>query len=401
MNHRPTLLCVGAGPEQLFSIETAQKMGYNVVALDENPSAPGFRAANQSYTIDLRNTEEVIGLARANNVVGTVPVPIGSLLTVQASVHDALGLKGISSLSAERCVNKLTFRSIVRDVPNTVDTNQIYYPSTQDAIVSMLHMEATDLRIVKPVNGSGSRGVFSFRNRQQLEEGLSLYDSSVYGDGLLVEDVVVGEPFGVDGAIVHGELQVTLLRSKKLTPPPFFVETTYLSPARTGDQVEATVYSVLADVARRIGLDNCVLHADLIVTPSGKICVVELSGRPSGLQLASRLVPLSTGVKFITEAIRLHVSGQGEFRPIYRRPTILHYWGKVSSALQEAQAKELLSSVPGVIDNKIAVNDQDAGVIDVRSNLPGGYIIIQKDSYEEAEKSLAVAIDRMKNAGFI
>src|SRR5690606_24952324 len=54
------LLVLGAGSDQLFMIQTAQRMGYVTVAVDANPDAPGLQIADYSQPIDFSNVDRVI-----------------------------------------------------------------------------------------------------------------------------------------------------------------------------------------------------------------------------------------------------------------------------------------------------------------------------------------------------
>ena len=64
-----TLLCIGAGCEQIPGISKAKELGYEVVSVDGNHKAPGFKLADRSYCVDLKNVKEIIQIARKNKII--------------------------------------------------------------------------------------------------------------------------------------------------------------------------------------------------------------------------------------------------------------------------------------------------------------------------------------------
>lgn len=76
-----------------------------------------------------------------------------------------------------------------------------------------------------------------------------------------------------------------------------------------------------------LGLDRCVINADVIITPQGPV-VVELAGRPAGLLVAAHVVGAATDVDLLGLAIDVQ---QGRTIPdppaSIRRPVSLRFLG--------------------------------------------------------------------------
>ena len=58
------LLLLGAGIEQKIVIEFAHELGYEVIALDSNPNAPGLKISDISIVGDIRNVEEICKIVK-------------------------------------------------------------------------------------------------------------------------------------------------------------------------------------------------------------------------------------------------------------------------------------------------------------------------------------------------
>ena len=53
-----TVFIVGAGEYQVPLIEIAKRIGLNVITSDRNPEALGFKLADKSFAVDIKDREE-------------------------------------------------------------------------------------------------------------------------------------------------------------------------------------------------------------------------------------------------------------------------------------------------------------------------------------------------------
>lgn len=115
----------------------------------------------------------------------------------------------------------------------------------------------------------------------------------------VAETVLEGEEYGVDGAVLAGQVQVTLLRKKLNTRPPFRQCVGYLAVTKeTGGELYKKTAAYLQKAAQSIGMDDCLLHCDLMVGQN-QLNIIEISARPSGHNLHNLFSPLATGVDLI------------------------------------------------------------------------------------------------------
>ncbi|WP_406022308.1 hypothetical protein, partial [Succinivibrio sp.] len=83
---KKTALLIGASFESVFSIKTAQSCGFFVVALDGNPSAQGFKYADQSFVVDISDYNKICSLLSEKKIEPSVvlPAPVGKILDATA-----------------------------------------------------------------------------------------------------------------------------------------------------------------------------------------------------------------------------------------------------------------------------------------------------------------------------
>jgi biotin carboxylase len=161
--------------------------------------------------------------------------------------------------------------------------------------------------------------------------------------------------------------------------------------------------ALLRTASKALGIEGCVFHADVIFTDDDRFTLIEMSPRPAGMMIASELVPECTGVDFLGEAIELCLTGKGNFRPMYNRPAILHFWNFPNCVVNRVPSSQELTQVPGVKVATIGLHvgdvlrqPRDAG--DILSN---GHILIAADTFEEVESCFTRSINLFEVDGVL
>lgn len=315
MDADKTLLCIGAGPEQVAAIELGRRMGHQVVALDGNPNAPGLRCADQGLLVDLRDVQSVIRIARDVGAQCAIPVPLGSVLTTVGAVNDALGWRGISYSAAVACTDKVVMRRALANagLAQPIFKNVHSYVEAR-AVACAMGLPA----IVKPTRGSGSRGVALASSDEELNLALLQAQSGGQFDaegGLLIESVLPGQEYGVDGVIVDGQFILMSLRSKTISPLPHRVALEYTGPIKLDSDLEAAIQSTMQVAASALGLNDCLVHSDIMIDMERTVSVIEVSGRPSGFGLCLDLLPACLGINPVEQTILMMLGSKFSFEP--------------------------------------------------------------------------------------
>lgn len=298
-----TALVIGASSESLYAIAVAQKRGYHVIAFDGNPKAEGLQYANETVVTDIRIPERIWSqLEEKPDLI--LPVPIGRYLTTTGAVNDYYGLKGLSEAASICCTDKYCFHKKLSEqglrdgvcllLPEGMAVSEALKQSNEVLQREKIRMGLEMQMVVKPRYGSGSRGVELIDSTEALQRYLGEMQNIISED-LIVETVFQGTEYGVDAAVLDGELSLFLVREKILTPPPYRQCVGYLSVV---PQKEEGLYQKISEylqrVTRVLGVNHCLLHCDLMWY-LGRPMLIELSGRPSGHQLNNLFTPLATG----------------------------------------------------------------------------------------------------------
>lgn len=338
-------LAIGAGREQAAAIHRTQDLGHRVIALDGDPDAPCLTTADKALVVDVTDVDAVVHAVEDLDIAFVVPAPMGRLLSVVGALNERLGLPGISAEAADRCTDKARFDEVVRNAGGRRPAHVEVHDRTE---LRSAVAETGLPCVVKPSTGSGSRGVVVCRQPGDLDRSVT----PIPGDTgpWVVEALVDGREVGVDAFVLDGEAHVLLVRDKVMSPLPHRQELGYVAPSEIDP---ATLRAELQTCVDAIGLDHCVLHADVIIGPTGPV-VVEMAGRPAGLLVAEQLVGFSTGVDPFDLAVLLLVSPDqvpswvAARRHPVPRAVALRFWDSPAGLVGHVPEVGLLDAQPGV-----------------------------------------------------
>ncbi len=400
---------IGAGAESLHTIKKAQDLGVEVIALDGNPQAEGLAAADEGLAIDISDEKAVLDALKERKPEFVITGPIGRYLTTAGAVNDALELKGISRDAAVLCTDKYLFHKKLAQrglrgcecllVPAGLSADR-----TENSAAGLSPEAEEFLRkakraliwpaILKPRYGSGSRGIFFLNNAAELEVTLTKLLSTKLDEDYVLEEVVNGVEYGVDGAMDGAAFNLILLRKKLITPPPARQAVGYFSvpdmiPGEL--QIRDKVSGYLTEVAIALGLRNCLLHADLIIRRN-KIFVIELSARPSGHYLHNVFTPMATGVDMAESYIRKQMRLPYSYQPVRTERMLIRFFdlptGEVSLVPTREAVEELCQQNRNGVRLKawkcnIRPGDIMEPVTTGHSVMGRGYFILSGETEEE------------------
>ncbi|HKE15147.1 MAG TPA: ATP-grasp domain-containing protein [Kofleriaceae bacterium] len=392
---------IGAGTEQVPVIDVAHELDVEVIAVDGDPRAPGFAAADACYPLDLGDVAAIVDRARAHRCRFILPAPLGAFLVTVGAVNDALGFRGLSERAARNCTDKERAHRCLREACLPVADSASVSETTTSAVAAAAERLGYPV-VVKPSRGSGSRGVFVARDRRELDAWLPHHLEErarlPAPQHTLVERHIAGRELGVDGAMIGAELHLVLVRDKELTPLPHRLGHGYLAPADIDGPTAAALEDALARAARAVGLRDCLLHADVIVDGSGGPHVIELAGRPSGFHIASRMIPAAIDVSPMREMIAHLLGDRPALAPRCRRGSVLRMLHAEAGTLRAVSGIEEAAAMPGVVacETYLGRGDVIHPPVDGRTGFRCGYLLTAGADRAEAEDRWQAAASRIR-----
>jgi biotin carboxylase len=237
------LLVLGAGPEQLGLLAAARRRDLFVIAVDRDPSAPGFPYADRRAIISVEDEPAVERLADAERIDGVIAPGSDHGVAIAARVAERLGLSHpISPETALLATSKLRQRE--RFARAGVPQPEFEVCTTPREAVAAARRVGFPC-VLKPTDRHGQRGLTHVETRHELDEAIEEALEQSRSGVLLVEELVDGPEVTINAFSLRGRLHPLTVTDRLLADPPAFgvslahVWPSTLDPAAVGAAVEA------------------------------------------------------------------------------------------------------------------------------------------------------------------
>ena len=274
------LLVLGAGPAQLGLLAAARARELHVIAVDRDPSAPGFRYADRRAIVSTEDESGIERLASAERVQGLIAPGIDWPVAIAARVAERLSLPhAISPETAALSTSKLRQRERFAEAGVPQPEFQICSgPEEATAAAERIGFPC----VIKAPDRQGQRGLTLVRSADEVAEAVRVALDAARTATLLVEEHVPGLEVTVNAFSSGGHFHPLTVTDRLTAPlPAFGVALTHawpseLEPAHIGAVVEAA-----AAAAAAVGITEGPSYTQVLVGPDGPR-VGELAARLGG-----------------------------------------------------------------------------------------------------------------------
>jgi biotin carboxylase len=305
------LLIIGAGFLQAFVIKKASEMGYLTCTIDRNPKAEGFSHADEYDVIDVVDQKACLEYALSKKIDGvmTAATDFGVLSASYVAQH--MHLPGLDYEVAVVIKNKAVVRQKLFE--NKVDDISQYYEISG---TNQLHKYLQQIRfpvIVKPCDGSGSKAVQRADSAHDLQKACSEAIVASLAGKALVEDFICGREYGVESFVHNGKPYVLGVMAKHMTSPPDYAELGHFLPCQL--PTEKKIRAVVCSALKKLGINFGAVNMDILVTPEGRITIIDVGARMGGNLIGSHIIPFGTGIDYMANLIRATVGDSVNLKP--------------------------------------------------------------------------------------
>ena len=271
------LLVLGAGPAQLGLLEAARERGIEVIALDRDPAAPGFRLADKRALVSVEDEPAVERLALAEQVDGVIAPGIDWPVGIAARVARRLGVAHpISPETAVLATSKMRQRErfaeagvpqprsrVCRDLAEaTTAVAELGYPC-----------------VLKAPDRQGQKGLALVRAPEELPAAVELALAAARTPVCLVEEAVPGREVTVVAFSSAGRFVPLVVTDRVLADPPAF-GVALAHVWRSEHEVEGAV-AAARSAAEALGVEDGPTYTQVLLSPDGPR-VGELAARLGG-----------------------------------------------------------------------------------------------------------------------
>ena len=394
---RRRLLVLGAGAAQLGLLEEARELGLFTIAVDRDPSAPGFAFSDRRAIISTEDEPGIERLAEAERIHGVIAPGIDWPVGVAARVARRLALPHplapeVAQLATSKVKQRERFAAAGVPQPRTELCRSL---GEARAAVDELGLPC----VVKAPDRQGQRGLALVTDAAELAAAVDAALDASRSGACLVEELVDGQEVTVNAFSLDGRFfPLTVTDRVRAEPPAFGVALAHVWPSALEPREVGAAVEAAREAAVALGIENGPTYTQIVVGPDGAR-VVELAARLGGGHDAE-LCELALGVDLNELAL---AAALGEHIPKSALAPIDPSGGAVTQFLT-ASPGELLS-VEGVDDAR-----EVEGVARVRVYRDPGYrfgelrvgadragaVQAFGDSREQALERAAAAAERIR-----
>lgn len=387
------IMILGASILQLPAIEKGIEMGLEVIAVDMNPEAVGFKVPGvEKEVISTIDTPAILEAAKRHQINGIMTLASDMPMQSVAVVSREMGLVGISEDTALKATNKAFMRDALRE--SEVPVPLYFRVKDKDEFKTAVG-KVRDVGykcIVKPADNSGSRGVDLLKDDADLDVA---YEYTVHysrGGEIVVEEFMEGPEVSVETLAVNGDVHIIQITDKLTTGSPFFVEMGHSQPSQLSEQTKDEIRQVTIAANKAIGIQDGPSHTEIIITKDGPK-IVELGARLGGDCITTHLVPLSTGVDMVECNIKIALGEKPSLISKWTKGSAIRYIKTDIGKVSEIQGLEKAKSLPGVVQISI-VHGIGEQIGEIKSSVDrAGFVITQAECARKAVELAEMAVD--------
>ena len=295
------LLIIGAGFLQSFVVKKSRSIGYQTLAVDGNPNAVGFNYADKHAVIDITDKRACLEYAKNEKVDGVLTAATDYGVLTTSYIAQRMGLPGLNYKVAQIIKNKYQTRKCLFE-NNADDTEQVYEVN-KDTDVEQLAEKLNYPVMVKPCDGSGSRGTSRVNSKKELKKACRFAINSSITNCALIETFIVGKEYGAEAFVINGEPFVLAILQKWITNPPYYAELGHAIPNDLKPEVETHAKECVRNAIKVLGIDFDAVNMDMIITPGGKVHIIDIGVRMGGNLIGSHIIPAGTGIDYMSAVI--------------------------------------------------------------------------------------------------
>jgi biotin carboxylase len=296
------LLFLGGSFFQLPPILYAKQQGHYIITCDYLPDNPGHQYADEYHNVSTTDLEGVLRLSRRIGIDGIIAYASDPAASTAAYVSEQLHLPGNPFTS----VNILTHKDLYRDF-----LRQHHFHAPDSASFALFDeaeeyfQKMNQPLIVKPVDSSGSKGVFKVYPGGQLEEAFHKALSFSRAGKVILEEFISKNGYQIagDGFVVDGRLvfrcfaQEHFIRTINAFTP---IGESY--PLQLPATLQEKIHKEIDRLVSLLQLRNGALNFDIMLNQQNDVYLMEVGPRAGG-NLISELIRYSTGTDLLTYVI--------------------------------------------------------------------------------------------------
>lgn len=390
------IMILGASILQVPAIQKSIDMGLEVIAVDINPEALGFKIPNvKKEIISTIDVKSVLSAAKKHNIDAIMTIASDMPIITVAKVSEELGLVGVDLDTAIKATNKSIMRETLKKagvpVPLFFKANNL-----EECLIAVREIKEKGYKcILKPSDNSGSRGIvlLSDFDDTTIKKSYEYSKNKSRNKTIMVEEFMEGPEVSVETISIEGKCNIIQITDKITTGAPYFVEMGHNQPSSLGMETIEKIKAIAIDANKAIGIKNGPSHTEIKVTKNGPK-IVEIGARLGGDNITTHLTPLSTGVDMVENCIKIALGEKTDIKIKYNKASAIRYFSQSYGKIKTIKGIEEAKKIPGIRQVSI-IHGEGETLNGIKSSSDrAGFIIGQADNIKDTisiiQKALSI-----------
>lgn len=310
------ILIVGAGAYQTPLIKRCVERGLFVYAIDGNPKAVGFSYASESKVLNILDKENSLAYAKEKGVDAVMTYGATITLPTVAYIGNKMNLPAISDFAGNIATNKYAIKKHLAECGLNVFGKFATFDSKEKALAFSFEYPC----VVKPCDGSGSKGVAIVFSKDQLSDALDYaFSGARYGE-IYCEGFIQGEEYTVEAFATKEKAYVYSVVKTTFNKSNFTVDYGHRTPSGLSTETEDLIKAEALRAIKALKINMGSVNMDIILSSTdGKPYIIDVGIRNGQNLIASHFVPISRGVSVLDNAISLALGEKIDAEPKYQK----------------------------------------------------------------------------------
>ena len=379
------ILIIGAGFLQDFVIMKARKMGYYTLAVDADSTAIGFTHADKYEIINIVDEKACLEFAQKEQIDGVLTAATDYGVLTAAYIAEHMGLPGLNYNSAKVIKNKYLVRKKLFE--NHVDDTEQSYEVQNNTNIESLAQKLIYPVMVKPCDGSGSRGTSRVDKPEMLKNACEYAMEGSITRRAEIETFITGEEYGVESLVVDGTVHILSIMKKYMTMPPYYAELGHAIPSGLPSVIEKKIKQCVKKALKVLEINHGSVNMDMIVTKEGGVHIIDIGARMGGNMIGPCIIPYGTGIDYVGNILRASVGEPTDWSVREHKAVVTKLLAFKGGVVKTMPDFEKIQQEYGV---EIFHHLKEGDIInEYRTNLDGcGYIIAREKTGEIAKEKV-------------
>ena len=381
-------IVLGGGKDQLYLIKNIKLLNYKLIVVDRKKNCPGFDEADIAVNIDFIYTKKVIlKLIKLRkefnlNYLGVITMGV-DVPYIVSKIAKKFGLFHNSYRSAKVSQNKILMKKLFKKVGISYPAYRVV--KNYEQILNFWKKNGCKYLVIKPADSSGSKGVQVIFSKSQIKPAINNVKKNTKKKNFIIEELIEGPQLSTESILVKKKIFTPGIVYRDYSDIKYFLPQ-ILENGATAPSKYKRYQSEIEKVKKKIGIElkfhSGIIKGDFVIK-NNKLLIIEFTTRLSGGDFSESLAPLSNGINYVKQAIKIAAKDQvkiSELKSKFSKTVVNRYFFLPKGKLLKISGLDKLKKIKEVkkIDFYYDIKSK-IPKIDSHGKRVGVFIIVSKD----------------------